>query len=94
MFPPLAGSAVAQQDDPTGVIRMILAGARTAPTPSRPGFQSMPSFAWKLDDQQVADVATYVRNSWGNSAPQVDPHQVAKLRSKLKLVKPQKRDRK
>ena len=94
MFPPLAGSAVAQQNDPTGVIRMILAGARTAPTPTRPGFQSMPSFAWKLDDQQVADVATYVRNSWGNRAPEVDGHQVAKLRSKLKLIKPQPRDRK
>jgi mono/diheme cytochrome c family protein len=93
-FPPLAGSAVAQQNDPTGIIRMILAGARTAPTPSRPGFQSMPSFAWKLDDQQVADVATYVRNSWGNQAPEVDRRQVAKLRAKLKLSKPQSRDRK
>ncbi len=94
MFPPLSGSAVAQQDDPTGVIRMILAGARTAPTLSKPGFQSMPSFAWKLDDQQVADVATYVRNSWGNRAPQVDRRQVAELRSRLKLAKPQPRDRK
>jgi mono/diheme cytochrome c family protein len=88
MFPPLRGSAVAQQNDPAGVIRLILAGTRTAPTRSRPSFQSMPSFAWKLSDQEIADVATYVRNSWGNRAPPVDAHQVAAVRSKLKLRKP------
>jgi mono/diheme cytochrome c family protein len=93
MFPPLRGSAVAQQNDPTGVIRLILAGTRTAPTRSRPSFQSMPSFAWKLSDQEVADVATYVRNSWGNRAPPVDAHQVAALRSKLKLTHPLTADR-
>ncbi len=92
MFPPLRGSGVAQQHDPTGVIRLILAGGRTAPTRSRPSFQSMPSFAWKHSDQEVADVATYVRNSWGNRAPPVDPHEVAGIRSKLKLTQPLTRD--
>jgi mono/diheme cytochrome c family protein len=92
MFPPLRGSAVAQQRDPTGVIRLILAGTRTAPTRTHPSFQSMPSFAWKLSDQEVADVATYVRNSWGNRAPPVDAHQVAKVRSTLRLTKPLTRD--
>jgi mono/diheme cytochrome c family protein len=75
------------------VIRLILAGGRTAPTPSQPGFQAMPSFAWKLTDQQTADVATYVRNSWGNRAPPVAARDVAALRSKLKLVQPSARDR-
>lgn len=93
MFPPLRGSAVAQQRDATGLIHLILGGGRTAPTLSRPGFQSMPSFAWKLNDQQVADVATYVRNSWGNRAPPVDAGKVASIRSKLKLAKPPARDR-
>jgi mono/diheme cytochrome c family protein len=88
MFPPLRGSAVAQQNDPTGVIRLILAGTRTAPTRSRPSFQSMPSFAWKLTDQEIADVATYVRNAWGNRAPPVDARKVAAMRSKLALTKP------
>ena len=85
MFPPLQGSAVAQQRDPTGVIRLILSGGRTAPTLTRPGFQTMPSFAWKLDDQQIADVATYVRNSWGNRAAPVDAKEVSKIRSTLHL---------
>lgn len=85
MFPPLQGSAVAQQDDPTGVIHLILGGGRTAPTVARPSYQTMPSFAWKLTDQQVADVATYVRNSWGNRAPPVTAKQVSKIRSTLHL---------
>lgn len=93
MFPPLQGSSVVQQHDPTGVIRLILAGTRTAPTRSRPSFQSMPSFAWKLSDQEIADVATYVRNSWGNRAPPVGAHQVAAMRSRLKLAQPLTRDR-
>lgn len=92
-FPPLRGSGVAQQHDPTGVIHLILGGGRTAPTVSRPSFQSMPSFAWKLGDQEVADVATYVRNSWGNRAPPVDADKVASIRSKLKLRQPLHRDR-
>jgi mono/diheme cytochrome c family protein len=85
MFPPLQGSAVAQQRDPTGVVRLILAGGRTAPTQTRPSFQTMPSFAWKLSDQEAADVATYVRNSWGNRASPVSAKQVAKIRSELQL---------
>jgi mono/diheme cytochrome c family protein len=88
MFPPLAGSAVAQQSDPSGVIRFVLAGARTAPTLSRPSFQSMPSFAWKLSDREIADVVTYIRNSGGNRAGPVSVSEVSKLRSKLGLSQP------
>ncbi len=85
LFPPLGGSAALQQADATNVIRVILGGARTAPTLTRPSTPSMPSFAWKLDDQQVADVATYVRNSWGNRAEPVSRSDVERLRSKLTL---------
>jgi mono/diheme cytochrome c family protein len=88
LFPPLPGSAIAQQQDPTGLIRLILAGGRSAPTASQPGFPAMPSFAWKLTDQQTADVATYVRNSWGNRAPPVAARQVKVVRSKLRLAQP------
>lgn len=85
MFPPLAGSAAAQQRDPTGLVRLILAGGRTAPTLTHPNFQTMPSFAWKLNDRQIADVATFVRNAWGNRAAPVSADAVADLRSTLGL---------
>ena len=44
----------------------------------------MPSFGWNLGDADVANVLTYVRNSWGNAAPPVTEGQVKDLRSALK----------
>ena len=45
----------------------------------------MPSFAWKLSDGEAADVATFIRNSWGNHASPIDPAAVAALRKTLRL---------
>jgi mono/diheme cytochrome c family protein len=84
-FPPLSGDAVLQQSNPAGLAHLILAGVRTAPTTSRPSPLSMPSFAWKLSDQEIADVSTYIRNSWGNHAAPVEAGQVAKMRKALDL---------
>ena len=38
-----------------------------------------------LTDQQVADVLTYVRNSFGNKAALIKPAEVKPVRAKLKL---------
>ncbi|HET9746752.1 MAG TPA: cytochrome c [Chitinophagaceae bacterium] len=35
-----------------------------------------------LDDQQIADVLNYVRNSWGNKYPYISPAQVKAERKK------------
>jgi mono/diheme cytochrome c family protein len=40
----------------------------------------MPAYAEKLSDQEIADVATYIRNAWGNAAPAVTPAKVTKAR--------------
>jgi cytochrome c oxidase cbb3-type subunit 2 len=37
-----------------------------------------------LTDQQIADVLTYIRNEWGNSASAVSPEEVATIRSSVK----------
>jgi len=42
---------------------------------------TMPSFAM-LSDKEIADVLTYVRNSFGNKASQVTEAEVKKLREK------------
>jgi mono/diheme cytochrome c family protein len=89
-FPPLPGAAVTQSTDPTTVIRFILSGTQTVATDARPTPLSMPSYGWKLTDAQVAAVATYVRNSWGNSAPIVRASDVAKLRRKVARTPVQK----
>jgi mono/diheme cytochrome c family protein len=84
-FPPLQHNAMLQQPDPTGLEHLILAGGRIANTSSRPSPLTMPSFAWKLTDQEIADVSTYIRNSWGNSAPSVPASSVTDLRKTLGL---------
>ena len=84
-FPPLGHNAMLQQPDPTGLEHLILAGARIGTSPSRPSPLTMPSFAWKLSDNEIADVATYLRNSWGNHATAVSVAEVREVRRRLGL---------
>ena len=37
-----------------------------------------------LTDNQIADVLTYIRNEWGNSASSVSPEEVANIRESVK----------
>lgn len=83
-FAPLAGSGKANNEDPTTVIRVILEGARAVPTRVHPTPLTMPAFDWKLNDEQIAAVATYVRSSWGNRGGAVSAGEVADLREALK----------
>ncbi|HZW72217.1 MAG TPA: cytochrome c, partial [Caldimonas sp.] len=84
-FPPVKGSANLQQTNATTVLHYILAGAHRAATDRAPTPFAMPGFYWKLDDEQIAAVATYARNSWGNEAAPVAAEDVAKLRAKLEF---------
>jgi mono/diheme cytochrome c family protein len=45
----------------------------------------MPRFAWRLSDKDVADVVSFIRTSWGNSASPVLSADVAKTRESLQL---------
>ncbi len=83
LFPPLAGNASLQNGDATTVIRVILEGARSVATKDRPTPAAMPAFNWKLTDQETADVATYVRNAWGNRSPAVNASDVKKIRDAI-----------
>ncbi len=42
----------------------------------------MPGQGDSLDDNQIANVLTYIRSTWGNDAPPVDPATVSGLREK------------
>src|SRR5690606_29953873 len=82
-FAPLAGSGKVNNEDATTVIRVILEGARAVPTTAHPSPLTMPAFHWKLSDEQVASVATYIRSSWGNRGGAVSASDVAALRERL-----------
>ena len=83
MFPKLAGNVVATQDDPASLVRIVIAGGRAAATDERPTSPAMPSLGYRLDDDEVAAVVTYVRNSWGNAASPVSADTVRALRGKV-----------
>lgn len=80
IFPRLAGSAVVQQEDPTTLLRIVISGVRSASTDAAPTGPAMPSLGWRLSDAQVADVLTYIRNSWGNAAAPVSEDQSRRMR--------------
>ena len=85
LFPPLGKDAMLQQPDPTGLVHLILGGTRVGVSASRPSPLGMPSFAWKLTDQEIADVSTFIRNSWGNQTSPVAASDESELRKKLGL---------
>ena len=70
-FPALAGNAFVQ-GAPGDVASVLLKG--------RGG---MPDFSGSLDDGEIAQVLTYVRSSWGNSAAPVTEQDVGGTRSAL-----------
>jgi len=80
IYPPLPGNALLQSADPSSTLRIMLDGAQTVTTPRAPNTGSMPAYAKQWSDQEIADVANYIRNSWGNAAPLVTAEQVAKAR--------------
>jgi mono/diheme cytochrome c family protein len=80
IYPPLPGNANLQSINPSSILRIILDGAQTVTTPRAPNPGSMPDYGAKLTDQEIADVTTYIRNSWGNAAPVVTPGEVKKAR--------------
>ena len=83
LFPALASSSSVRSDDPASLIRVILRGARSVATSTEPTAPGMPAFGWQLDDEQLAAVVTYIRNSWGSSAPGVSADTVRRTRASL-----------
>jgi mono/diheme cytochrome c family protein len=83
IFPRLAGNAIVKQDDPTTLVRIILTGTRGAATDAMPTSPAMPSLGYRLNDNQLAAVVTYIRNAWGNAASAVTADTVKTLRERV-----------
>jgi len=83
LFPRLAGAPVVQQEQATSLMRVVLEGSRAVGTAGAPTGPAMPSFAWKLSDDKIAAVLTYIRNAWGNAAPGVQAGDVGSMRTAL-----------
>jgi mono/diheme cytochrome c family protein len=83
VFPPLRGNNVVQAKDAETVVHIILSGEKTAVTKADPTGLAMPAFDWKLSNDQVADLVTYLRGAWGNRGDAIDAGKVADTRRTL-----------
>ena len=80
MNPPLAGVNLVTGDKPS-LIKIILNGLSEPMVINGETYNNaMPPHAF-LNDQQIADVLTYIRNTFGNTAEAVKPEEVAAARS-------------
>lgn len=80
-FPPLAGADWVTGDKGR-LIRIILHGMMGEVVVNGETYSGMmPPWGAALKDAEVAAVATYVRNSWGNDASAVTAEEVASVRA-------------
>jgi mono/diheme cytochrome c family protein len=83
-FPKLAGNPSVLARNPTSLIHLTLEGGEITQTQSGSKSEKMPSFAKKLSDRQIAEVLSFIRNSWGNAASPVTTREVSLLREALR----------
>lgn len=65
---------------PIDSIRIVVNGGFQPSTRGNPRPYGMPPFAQDLNDEEIAAVVSYVRQSWGNHVPAVSPTEVANVR--------------
>jgi len=88
-FPPLSGTewVTGSEDRLIKIILKGLMGPIEVKGKAYEGMVPMTPFEGLLKDEEVAAIATYIRNSFGNSAPVVQAEKVKQIRAKLKGAK-------
>ena len=81
-FPPLAGSSWVTQDPETPV-RIVLLGLQGPIEVEGQTYNGIMPPQGHLNDEQIANLVTYVRSNFGNDASPVEPSVVASIRSEL-----------
>ena len=79
-MPPLAGATSALAKESASAINITLNGSQRIVAAGVPDAYRMPAFREQLSDQQIAEVLTFMRSTWGNQASAVDAQAVGKLR--------------
>lgn len=82
IFPALKGNSMVFADDPSSLIQVTMAGGRMPETPAHPMAFTMPGFV-HLTNADLAELITFIRNSWGNHASEVTEGDVARMRHEL-----------
>jgi mono/diheme cytochrome c family protein len=87
MLAPLAGNPNVLEKDPSSLINVTLNGTGDLVIGGIPAPYPMPKYAPVLNDQQIADVLTFVRGGWNNGGSAVTAGDVAKLRKSTQAAR-------
>ncbi|BCZ79574.1 cytochrome c [Paraburkholderia terrae] len=80
MLAPLAGNPNVLEKNASSLINVTLNGTGDLVIGGVPAAYPMPKYGPVLNDQQIADVLTFIRAGWNNGAPAVGAGDVAKVR--------------
>jgi nitrite reductase (NO-forming) len=83
VFPPLAKSDFLAKS-PQRALEIVLNGLTGPVTVNGATYNSVMPPMSQLNDDEVANILTYVNSSWGNNGPQITAKQVAEVRAKTK----------
>jgi mono/diheme cytochrome c family protein len=87
-YPQLAGSEWVNGDEKR-LIKIILCGLKgpisvsTIEFPNPPDMPSFGKYGANWDDQKIADVLTFIRNSWSNEGTYITKEMVAEVRKEV-----------
>lgn len=76
--PALVGNRAVLANPPANAIKVLLYGGFGASTEGRPRPYGMPAYSQQLSDQEIADVLSYIRAAWGNTATAISPSSIRK----------------
>ncbi|MEI7429122.1 MAG: c-type cytochrome [Betaproteobacteria bacterium] len=82
VFPPLNQNPTITSSNPATLMHIMLTGWKTTETIAHPRVYTMPGFS-RLSDKELAEIISFIRTSWGNSAKAVSTHEVRKMRAEL-----------
>ncbi|WGS55253.1 cytochrome c (plasmid) [Paraburkholderia sp. D15] len=78
--PALAGNPLVMASDATSAIRIVIEGSESPKIDGEPKPQQMPGFNDQLTTTEMAEVVSFIRNTWGNHAAPVSDRDVRTLR--------------
>lgn len=81
---PLDGATAVKGNDKAKLIRYVLKGFNERVELDGETYSNNMAPLPDLSDQEIADVLTFVRNSWSNKASAVSPTEVKSVRAKIK----------
>ncbi|WNO06398.1 cytochrome c [Rhodoferax mekongensis] len=80
-YPALAGNRAVLMDNTNNLVLILLKGAYGPSTTGKPQPFGMPPYQFALNDVEMANVLSFIRNSWGNHALPVTEFDINKIRN-------------